>query len=533
MDFTEKNKEKLVIWVPLLASLLVVFGMLIGFKLKNDISIKKISKNELVNSGASHFLSEFDEINRFIDAKYIDGIDKDSIEEMAINKLLQDLDPHTVYIRPSDLALVNNGLEGDFCGIGINYLIQHDTIVIINSLEGSPAQKIGLTTNDKIVAINDTSIIGKNVDLTYTYAKIGGKQGSTIKLGVIKNGDNNIKDFIIKRSKIITNSIVSSYKVKDKVGFIKISNFTKKTYAEFMKSVEDLNKQGVENFILDLRQNPGGYLDQAADILNQIFEEKDKLLFYTQGRGTHKTEYHCKGQKFFKINKLSILIDEGTASASELIAGCLQDWDRATIIGRKSFGKGLVQEQFDLSNGGALRLTVGKYYTPSGRCIQRPYKSITLKDYYNQDSNKINTKVGDTSHYTTSKGKVVFAEGGISPDIKTTLLALHSNPNYQEIQSTIEDFVVKYIGQNKKSLPINENDFINKFEINDKLYSQFITNATQKRSQNWPKSDILAFSKELKISLKAYIGRALFNTNVYFKIMNLNDADFRKGLELM
>jgi carboxyl-terminal processing protease len=532
MNFLEKYKENFAVWFPLTAAVLVTLGMLFGYKLKNDISIKKISQNGMINDGKSKFLSEFDEINRYINAKYIDGIDKDSIEEMAINEVLQNLDPHSVYINPADLQQVNNGLEGDFSGIGINFLLDHDTIVIINTLEGSPAQKIGLTTNDKIVAIDDTLISNKNVNLSYVYSKIGGKLGSTLKLGILKNGENTIKNFTLKRTKIATNSIIASYKVKEKLGYIKISNFTKKTYAEFMKSIEDLSKLGVEDYIIDLRQNPGGYLDQAADILNQIFEEKDKLLFYTKGRGENKTEYHCKGQKFFKINKLSVLIDEGTASASELIAGCLQDWDRGTIIGRKSFGKGLVQEQFDLSNGGALRLTVGKYYTPSGRCIQRPYKSIKFKDYYNKDS--FNTiKIQDSTKYKTSKGKIVLAEGGIAPDIKLNVNPLYSSATYMDLQSTMEDFVVKFIGQNKKMIPVSEADFINKFSINDKVYDLFTANAAKKLTKNWNKSELKKIAPSMQHILKAYIGRAIFGTTTFFKILNTEDADFNKAVELM
>jgi carboxyl-terminal processing protease len=528
--------KKLNIWLPLLLSFILVIGMLLGFKLNTGDSAANNALNAHSNPGT------IEELIRLIESKYVDETDKDKLIETAITHVLKELDPHSSYIPASRLQSVNEELKGKFEGVGIQFTLLNDTIFVVTPIPGGPADQLGVLAGDKIIQIEDSTVAGIGLTTDDVIDRLKGEKGSKVKIGVQRGKNKKIIDYVITRDVIPLYSVDAAYMINEETGYIKVNRFSGTTYQEYMKALEGMINDGLQNVIIDLRGNPGGYLSEVAKMLDQMFKER-RLLVYTEGRTSSRKDYKSTGRQLFPINKITILIDEGSASASEILAGAVQDHDRGMIIGRRSFGKGLVQEQYNLSDGSALRLTVARYYTPSGRSIQKPYDDMDAygEEAYNRFKsgelvNQDSINITDTTkYYTTVKNRVVFGGGGIMPDvfipIDTTLFA---NIFYAKALQYVPRFVYSeyegYKQQLKKYKTVQV--FNNQFNVTDAMMTDFINFVKSEESLSKVDSAELAKAKEkLRQRLKAYFARQVFQDNGYFYIMNQGDPMLKAALE--
>jgi carboxyl-terminal processing protease len=518
--------------MPVVFALIFLVGLAMGYALNN-----KTGGGSLFSKNNNSTLQE---ISNLIQSKYVDPIAVDSLNEFGINEMLQHIDPHSVYIPPSDLLAVNNDMEGQFVGIGIMYEVIDDTVTVINVLKDGPALKAGVQIGDKLITANDSiNLVNKNQKAKDIRNYLRGKEGSSVTLKIIREGKQ--KKINIVRASIPIPSIDVAYKVDSSTGYIKINKFAERTYEEFMQNLERLQKQKITKLIIDLRDNGGGYMHAATAIADE-FLDGEKLIVYTQGNKSEKTIFQCKKEGLFEKGNLVVLINEYSASASEVLTGALQDWDRATVIGRRSFGKGLVQQQYNLSNGGALRLTVARYYTPLGRNIQKPYNK-GVEDYENELEhryydgelmNKDSISVVGKPIYKTPKGKIVYGGGGIIPDIYIPIDSLNFDTtlyNYKLI-NTFENFILKYYLQHQQHF---------------KLYKNYVVvkDSFQLTNEDWKSFELLAKKDSIKINqpfiknksifeqkAKEYLIKLLFSKEEYYKFKNQNDNFIKKSLEV-
>lgn len=528
------NKEKMNIFLPLIVGLALAGGTFLGFVM----SSRNANQRVVITGGGN--VGKFGEIMRFVDARYLEEEDLNKLEDAAINAALNDLDPHSRYISLSEIQDVKESLSGNFEGIGVEFYILEDTIYIVNVIKDGPSEKAGVKDGDKIITINDTLVAGKDVYNREVMNKLKGTAGSKVTIGIKRRGESNLTQIEITRGKIARPSINVAYMLDAKTGLIKINRFSGTTYDEFMGAMKKMTDgDQLENLILDLRRNPGGYLDASVRILDQLFSSK-KLLVYTEGRSYKRKEHKSTGKNLFTLNKIMILIDEGSASASEIVAGAIQDNDRGLVIGRRSFGKGLVQEQYALSDGSALRLTVAKYFTPSGRCIQKPYTKD--KSSYNQDlQNRFDSgelysqdsiQVNDSVEYRTMSGRIVYGGGGITPDVFVPIDTLFLNPYYLAISSYIPNFVYHYIDVNREKLLMKYSDFKSfdaNFIVGEKLMEQFIIHTEKKEIEREPLL-VAKFKKRLQYVLKAYLVRQLYEEEDHYKILHREDKMVQRAL---
>lgn len=441
-----QNSPKYEVWQPFLLSVMVVIGMLLGYKMndKSDRLIEKYKSDEPISIG------RVEEILRFVEARYVDTVNSEKLISSAINSMFLQLDPHSVYIPKSELGDINDNMEGSFKGIGIESYLMNDTVVILTIMKNSPADKAGLKQFDQIIAIDDTVVAGVGKPFDQIRAMFR-KSDKPIKIEVkrLLSGTNQI--VMIKSDDIKIHSADVAYMIDDSIGFIQIKQFSSNTYQEFMENLELLHdKKKMKHLVLDLRGNPGGYLPQAVKIMNQLIYEKDRLIVFTEGRNHSRQDYNTNGKAFFKFDKLAVLIDENSASGSEVIAGAIQDHDRGIIIGRRSFGKGLVQEQFNLSNGAALRMTTARYFTPSGRSIQ---KAITSHEDYDKEvinrsknDSELESKNNSKKVFTTlNLARKVYSGGGISPEIFVKGDSTLNNSAYYTAQNYSSAFIIKLL----------------------------------------------------------------------------------------
>lgn len=412
MDYNKKNR-----FMPLIMAVCVVVGIIIGTFYANHFSGNRLN---IINNGSSRLSN----LLHIIDDQYVDSVNINDLVEKAIPQILAELDPHSVYISAKDVETANNDLKSSFSGIGIEFVIRQDTIQVQNVIKNGPAERAGLLAGDKIVAIDGKPFVGQQVTTEESTHRLMGPKGSKVRVGVMRFGDNSVKDFTITRDYIQTKSITATYMLNDSIGYMRIKSFGEATYTEMLASLAQLNSEGMKGLVIDLRDNGGGYLQAAVNMANE-FLPKNRLIVYTQGRKSPRTDYTSDGRGNFQNLPLVVLINEGSASSSEIFSGAMQDNDRATIVGRRSFGKGLVQQQIGFPDGSMIRLTVARYYTPSGRCIQKPYQPGDDADYeadllnryqhgeyFSQDSIK---QTGPAYH--TSLGRVVYGGGGIMPDV--------------------------------------------------------------------------------------------------------------------
>jgi carboxyl-terminal processing protease len=527
------------VWIPLMMATMLALGLFIGLRIgKSNRSVVRITdaKGNVVE------LTKVEEVLRFIDAKYLEGMDLYSLEDAAIEGMLKKLDPHSSYISKAKINGVKESLQGNFDGIGVEFFMLDDTILVVGVIPGGPSDKAGVEVGDRIIRVNDSTLAGKGLKNTEVVNKLKGTAGSTVKIEIKRRGSNKPFNVSITRGQIPMASVDASFMLNEKTGYIRISRFSGQTFKEFMLAFEDLTKnKGMKDLVIDLRGNPGGYLNEATDILNQLFNDK-RLLVYTEGRSYKRKEYKSNGRAYFKIGKIAVLINEGSASASEILAGAVQDNDRGIVIGRRSFGKGLVQEQYDLSDSSAIRLTVARYYTPSGRLIQRPYREGESDEYeedfeFRYKSGELNyrdsIKITDSTAYKTTGGRVVYGGGGIIPDVFVPIDTILYNDFYLQLARFIPDFVYRYMDANYKSFSnfSSINSFIEGYTVNAKMVDDFISFALKKGEIE--KNDrIIQLSKSVFANnIKAQIAQQIFRSEGYYRCVSKKDKDILKALE--
>jgi carboxyl-terminal processing protease len=452
---------------PLLLGAFVAIGMMVGYKM-NDLPQINLMGTQELPIDSSKMTGRVEELIRFIDNRYVEDLDENKLIDEALNGVFSKLDPHSVYIAPEEVQDVADQMDGNYHGIGIENLLIDDTLCISRVLRGSPAEKGGLKAFDKVLEINGKPVTGKDSDWQTVRGMLRKQPGEEVRLKIRR--DHRVMDgIVIKVDQISVPTVHAGLLPGIRSLYLRIDRFGANTYKEFMEEVEKYFKEGkASHLIIDLRGNPGGFLPEATNILCQIFSEKGKLLLYTEGRNSKRNEYKTNGKRFFEIDRVVVLIDENSASASEIVAGAIQDWDRGVIVGRRSFGKGLVQEQYDLNNGGAVRLTVAKYFTPSGRSIQRDYAD---RDLYEQD-HSARVKHGDLfnkdssvvarghQHYTLLEKRKVEEAGGITPDIFIPLPTVYRMDENGSMKADMHEFVYRYLDKNRKQVPGDYKSFL-------------------------------------------------------------------------
>lgn len=449
MKYDKKNR-----FMPLLMAVSMILGIFIGTFYANHFSGSRLT---VVNNGSN----KLNNLLRIIDDQYVDEVNIDSLVEKAMPLILGELDPHSVYISAKDVQQSQDDLKGSFSGVGIEFTIRQDTIHVENVIKNGPAEKAGIIAGDKIVMVDGKKFVGKQVTQEEAMHRLKGPQGSKVRVGVLRFGHSKVLSFDITRAEIPTKTITAAYMLDDTTGYIKIKNFGEKTYPELLIALANLQQQGFQNLVIDLRDNPGGYLQSAVQVANEFLPAK-KLIVYTEGRKSPRQDYSSDGHGAYQNIPLVVLINEGSASAAEIFAGAMQDNDRATIIGRRSFGKGLVQQQIPFPDGSMIRLTIARYYTPSGRCIQKPYvdgdeeayaqdiiERYQHGEFFSQDSIK---HTGPAYH--TSIGRVVYGGGGITPDIFVPEDTTYVTSYYKQaiMSGLILQFAFTYTDNNRQKM---------------------------------------------------------------------------------
>lgn len=477
----------------------------------------------------------------YIEMQYVDTVNHEQLENKTIVSMLKSLDPHSDFIPASDFSAVNEPLEGNFDGIGIEFNIIDDTIRVVNPIIGGPSEKLGIKAGDRILKVNNISVANIKITTKQVFEKLRGKSGSLVTVSIRRSGVKNLLDFEITRGKIPIYSIEVAYMLRPTIGFIKINRFAGTTYEEYLNAFNSLSKQGMKKLVLDLRGNGGGFLKTAVELADEFLIDGLQIV-YTEGRAHPKKVYNATSKGGFENNGLVVLIDEGSASASEIVAGALQDNDRATIIGRRSFGKGLVQDQIDLPDGSAVRLTIARYYTPTGRCIQKPYDK-SLDDYYSEEYDRYehgelynadSMKVDKTKKYRTPGGKIVYGGGGIVPDIFVPLDTVKSSPLVNRLYNSgiLNSFAFEYTDQHRAQLLKEYKsaaDFISGYKVSEKEVRAMKSYLALKKAPSNFTGNEIGFA----LLTKALIGRNLFDKEAYYPILYKNDTAVLKAIEVL
>lgn len=520
--------------MPMLLALCVVIGIGIGSFFTNHFSGNRLN---IINSGSNRL----NNLLHIIDDQYVDEVNIDSLVDKAIPQILAELDPHSVYISAKDVQTATDDLKGSFSGVGIEFTIREDTIHVQNVIKNGPAERAGLLAGDKIVTIDGKPFVGKVVTNEEAMHRLKGPKDTKVKVGVVRYGSTKVREFTVTRGEIPQKSISAAYMLDENTGYIRIKNFGETTYPELLIALAKLSQGGFSNLVIDLRDNTGGYLQSAVQIANE-FLPKNKLIVYTQGRKSPRQDYVSKGNGSYQNIPLVVLINEGSASASEIFAGAMQDNDRATIIGRRSFGKGLVQQQIEFPDHSMIRLTVARYYTPSGRCIQKPYTLGDDSDYaqdlltryqhgefFSQDSIK---HTGPAYH--TGLGRVVYGGGGITPDIFVPEDTLNITSYYKRaaMSGLILQFAYTYTDNNRLKL----NNFTEMAKLADYLVKQNTVEQFAVYADNHGlKRRNLMIMKSHKL-LERYINsRIIYNMldeEAWNQYLNQNDPVITKTLEV-
>ena len=521
--------------MPLILAMCVIVGILIGTFYANHFSGNRLN---VINSGSN----KLSNLLHIIDDQYVDTININDVVEKAIPQILAELDPHSVYITAKDAEVASDDLKGSFYGIGIEFIINNDTISVQNVIAGGPAQKAGLLAGDKIVTIDGKPFVGKECTNEEAMHRLKGPDKSTVTVGIKRYGSKEVKNYTITRGEVKTKSISATYMLNEKTGYIRIKNFGENTYAEMLVSLAQLANDGFENLVIDLRDNTGGYLEAAVQMANE-FLPKDRLIVYTQGRKSARQNYNSDGRGTYQHLPLVVLINENSASASEIFAGAMQDNDRATIVGRRSFGKGLVQQQIAFPDGSMVRLTIARYYTPSGRCIQKPYSAGETKDYekdiveryqHGEFFSKDSIKHEGPAYHTIS-GRTVYGGGGITPDIFIPEDTTDVTSYYRAASMTglIMQFALTYTDENRLKL----NSFREMQELADYLVKQ---NLVDKFATYADKHDLQRRNLMIQRSynlLETHINsRIIYNVldeQAWTEYLNLKDKVIKAALQVL
>ena len=528
------NKNKTNRFMPFIMAVCVVIGIIIGTFFSNHFSGNRLN---VINSGSNRL----NNLLHLIDDQYVDAVNIDSLVDKAIPQILAELDPHSVYISAKDAAQATDDLKGSFSGVGIEFVIRQDTIHVQNVIQNGPAEKAGLLAGDKIVAVDGKPFVGKQVTNQEAMHRLKGPKDTKVKIGVLRYGSSKVQTFTVTRGEIPTKSVTAAYMLDDSTGYIRIKNFGENTYPEMLIALAKLSQQGFSNLCIDLRDNSGGYLSAAVNMANEFLADK-KLIVYTQGRKSPRQEYRSDGKGSYQEVPMVVLINEGSASSAEIFAGAMQDNDRATIIGRRSFGKGLVQQQIEFPDHSLIRLTIARYYTPSGRCIQKPYTMGDDKDYeqdlldryqhgefFSQDSIK---HTGPAYH--TSIGRTVYGGGGITPDIFVPEDTLGMTSYFKEasMSGLILQFAFTYTDDNRPKL----RNFKEMMQLADYLDSQnMVEQFVSYADKHGLKRRNLLIKKSHKLLDRVIDSRIIYNMldeQAWTQFINQDDPVIQKTLEV-
>ncbi|MFD1094691.1 S41 family peptidase [Salegentibacter chungangensis] len=523
-------KGKYKIYLPLLLATACVLGIFLGAGLDFSSSGKLFTSNP-----------KKEKLNRlidYIDYEYVDDINTDSIVDITVNKILENLDPHSIYIPRQEYANVSENMQGDFVGIGVSFYNVNDTIVVIQALEGGPSEKIGIRGGDRILYADGTPLFNRNISNDSLTRQLKGKENSQVKLKVHRKGLKDLLTFNVRRGKVPLKSVDAAYMLSPNLGYIKINRFAETTFEEFRDALKNLEKKGATQIALDLRDNPGGYLSEAINIADEFIKDGKPILF-TKNKSGAIEETFAQREGDFENGKVFVLINENSASASEVVAGALQDNDVGTIVGRRSYGKGLVQREMELGDGSAVRLTIARYYTPTGRSIQKPYdhgNESYFKDYLRRYENgelknADSIPVADSLKYTTPGGKIVYGGGGIIPDVFVPKDINNEKENIRLLLNSgfMSRYIFEVLEKDRKYYnSLSKEEFRKEVIIDDKMVQDFIDYG---RSENL-NFKINNYSPLLKQYLKAVMAQQLFGTNAFERLKNEGDRIIEKVIEL-
>lgn len=516
-------------YLPFIFAVVLVAGIALGYIISLNTALKTPIGKKVENN-------KMESILNYVHQKYVDTVDVEKLEEKAINEMLSSLDPHSFYIPPADLTNVNDDMRGNFEGVGVQFFIVDDTITIVDAIAGGPSEAIGIMAGDKIIMVNDSVVAGVGVKNADVAKMLKGAQGTKVKVTMLRQGEE--QDFEITRAKIPLYSVDVSYMLDKQTGIIKINKFSGTTYDEFYNAIKALKRQGLENLIIDLRQNGGGYLRTAVFILDELLAGK-KMVVYTEGEHYEKEEYTTNRPGEMEEGKIVVLVDENSASASEILSGALQDWDRALIIGRRTFGKGLVQEQFEMADRSALRLTVARYFIPSGRSIQKPYSDESnyhtevYKRYENGELFADSIHTNDTTvYYTKIKKRKMYGGGGIFPDIFIPLDTIKNNRYANRLKAFVPEFVYSYYSSHSKDFNQYNSieNYMQNFNIDQKLWQDFLQFAESKK---WKKdmSKMAENKKNIQDFMKVYFAKQLFQNDGFYRMVYQEDKAVKEALK--
>lgn len=475
---------------------------------------------------------------------YVDSVDEKKLVEDAIRGMLKELDPHSSYADAEEVKAMNEPLQGNFDGIGVQFNMVDDTLLVIQPVSKGPSEKVGIMAGDRIVTVNDTAIAGVKMKREEIMKRLRGPRGTKVRLGIVRRGVSGRLEFTVRREKIPVKSIDAVYMIRPQVGYMRIGNFGATTYREFMDGMEKLKAQGMRDLVLDLQDNGGGYLQAAVEIANELLP-KDELIVYTEGRRVRRMDYKAHGNGKFRQGRVFVLVNEFTASAAEIVTGAVQDHDRGTVIGRRTFGKGLVQRPIDLPDGSMIRLTIAHYYTPSGRCIQKPYKKGDMEDYamdfekrlkHGELTNRDSIHFSDSlKFYTLKKHRPVYGGGGIMPDVFVPLDTLQYTKFHRQLvlKGMVINASLKYIDSHRKQLKAGYpsfDAFRSKFEVPQTLIDDLLKEAEKQKVKPKDDTELQRTLPYLKTQLKALVARDLFDMSEYFQIINETSDIVKAGL---
>ena len=518
---------------PIYLSLAAAFGVLLGIVIS-----RSNNANTFINKGGN--MNLIDKVFYLIENNYVDTVDINKMQFEAVNNVIDKMDPHSEYFEPEVLEEVNEDLQGSFEGIGVTFRIEKDTVTIISTIKGGPSEKVGIKAGDRIVYVGDSLIAGVGINNNKVMKQLKGPRGTKVDVKMYRRGVPELLDFTITRDVIPTYSVDVAYMINETTGYIKLEKFIATTHKEFVNAVKKLQKQGMQKLIFDLRGNAGGYLVEAVDIADE-FLPKGSLIVYTQGEHRDRQYIFARRRGMLEDTPVTILIDEGSASASEIVAGALQDNDRGTIVGRRSFGKGLVQEQFDLGDGAGLRLTVARYYTPTGRCIQKPYDGDREKylyeayDRYNSGEmfSADSIHFADSLRYITPGGKTVYGGGGIMPDIYVPLKQDSTEYFFNKIvnASIVFQYAFDYSDAHRDELLKygDEKNLDKKFKFTDTMWNEILKEAKKKKISGTDEQKAVAKTMTAQL-VKAYIARNIFGDEAFYPIYEPLDEVLKEAL---
>ncbi len=531
-------KHRVTIYLPLLLAMALIIGILVGV----NLAPKSAGRSNIFSVDFSKY-SKVSDVLGYIARDWVDTANTDMLEEDAIVHILENLDPHSQFIPASQFEEVASHLEGNFEGIGVQFRIEKDTVLIVSPIAGGPSEKVGIKAGDRIVIVDGDTIAGVGISNQKVMSMLKGPKKTKVDVRIFRRGDPELLDFTITRGVIPTYSLDIAYMVDETIGYVKLNKFSATTHQELTTAMKSLKQQGMDKLILDLRNNAGGYLQAAISVANEFLAD-NQLIVYTEGKNRPRNYAYATRRGNFQNEKIVVLIDEGSASASEIVAGAIQDNDRGAIMGRRSFGKGLVQEQINLVDGSAIRLTTARYYTPTGRSIQKPYEN-GRDDYYKEFHKRFESgevfhadsiHFDDSLRYTTSGGKIVYGGGGIMPDIFIPIETGEHLSYYNRLinRGMIHEFAFEYTDTHRQELSqfTDFKQFDNGFLITVKMFDDLISYASENGIEPDAKG-IAAMHEDIKTLLKALIGRNILDNEGFYPIFHRRDNVFIQAVKLL